>query len=182
MAETALKATGRPARGGGVTPPARLVRLHRHNLVNLLVLGGTPDQRVQVAYAFHRDSAVRRGPFVCIDGRHEQDPLRLALQQWMVPTELGSWSDPLRAAQNGTLFLDSVGTLSSDTQRMLLAFMRNSMNATDSFGNRVWVGRLAVGNGGPLSVAVSEGRFLAALYDSLDKVCVELPFLARRVA
>jgi hypothetical protein len=182
VVETALKTPGLPARGAGVTPPARLLRLHRNSLVNLLVLGGTPEQRLQVVYSFHRESLVRRGSFVCIDGRHDQDRLRLALQDWTTCCDFGDPADPLRAAQHGTFFLDSVASLSRDVQRLLLAFVSRSMNLTSPDGQGVWIGRLAVGNPEHLSLAVSEGRFLPGLYDSLDKVRVDLSHFAQRVA
>ena len=96
-------APGRPTRGGGVTPPARLLRLHRHSLVNVLVVGGSPEQRVQVAYTFHKESVMKSGPFVCLDGNHDHDRLRRALQFWTLRLGEPSATDPIRAAQRGTV-------------------------------------------------------------------------------
>ena len=175
MAEVTTSPSGWLLRGVGVTPPARLFRRHRHNLVNVMILGGTTGLRLQVAYAFHRESLLRRGPFVCLDGDRDQNRLRSALQAWMGSADTEAWADPLRAAEQGTFFLDAVGRLSRDTQRMLLAFTGRFVSGAPGGEEAPWVGRLAVGNAEPLSIAVSEGRFSAALYDSLDKVRVELP-------
>jgi DNA-binding NtrC family response regulator len=117
-----------------------------------------------------------------MDGHHEQDGLLLALQSWASPSAGEPLGDPIRAAQRGTLFIDSVTSLSRDTQRLMLAFLKNSMNVACADGGDPWVGRFAVGNAEHLSVAVSEGRFLPDLYDSLDKVRVELDRVVQRVA
>ena len=100
--------TGRPCRGARVTPPARLVRLHRHNVTNVLVMGGSAEQRLQIAYAFHRESLVRRGPFVCVDGERDELRLRMSIQSRVSSMCPDVPADPLRAAEHGTFFLDSV--------------------------------------------------------------------------
>lgn len=88
----------------------------------MLVLGGTAEMRMDVAQAFHRESRLRRGPFVCLDGaRHEQE-LHRALETWLSGPTAGPWSDPLHAAACGTLFLDGVDGLTPRTQSLLLTF------------------------------------------------------------
>ena len=164
-----------------MTPPARLVRFHRHTLSNLLILGGSAEDRLQVAYAFHRESPVRRGPFVCLDGEHDQDRLYCALHAWMFG-QAEPWSSPLLAAELGTLFLDSVSSLVLPTQQLLLDFTRRCLNAPAESGGEPWVGRLGVGNPEDLSGLAAGGVFLPTLYDSLDKVRIDLAIPARGAA
>jgi len=143
--------------------------------MSVMVLGGSADERLQAAYAFHRESFLRRGPFICVDGERDQRRLLMALQEWNSPGPADLWANPLLAAEHGTLFLDQVGSLSIETQRMFLAFARRLVDAPMESEKPHWVGRLTVGNPEHLSTAVMDGRFLPALYDSLDKVRVELP-------
>lgn len=175
MIDSILSPTGWPARGVRVTPPARLVRLHRRNLTNVLVMGGTADQRIQVAYAFHREGPVRRGPFVCVDGEQDEQRLRLSLQSLMSSIEPDLQTDTMRSAEHGTFFVDAVGSLSKDTQRILLACLLSCVNVPLEDHDKPWSGRLIAGNSEHLSFAVADGRFSPALFDSLDKVRVELP-------
>ena len=81
--------------------------------------------------------------------------------------------DPLLASEHGTFFLDAVGRLSRDTQRMLLTCLVSCMNVPEEH-DRPWVGRVVAGNGEHLMLAIEDGRFSEALFDSLDKVRVEL--------
>ena len=143
--------------------------------MNVMVVGGTSDQRLQAAYAFHRESFLRRGPFICVDGERDEHRLRLALHEWLSPGHPDLWADPLSAAEHGTLYLDSVASLSRETQRVFLAFTRRLVDAPLERDEPYWMGRLTVGNAEHLSIAVAEGRFLPSLYDSLDKVRFELP-------
>ncbi len=181
MAGNALSLSGRPVRGVSVTPPARLVRFHRHSLVNLLLLGGSAEDRLQVAYAFHRESLLRRGPFVCVDAQHEEQSLYCALHAWMFGLP-EPWSSPLLAAEQGTLFVDTVSSLLIPTQQLLLDFTRRCLNAPPESGGEPWVGRLAVGNPSDLAALASGRLFLPTLYDSLDKVRIELPNTSRGAA
>lgn len=161
--------------GGGEpdTPPVDEFRPHRDSLTNVLVVGGTPERRDQVARAFHLESLLRAGAFVHVDCAREEPRLRAALRGW-TSSAPGSELNPLRAAAQGTIYLDSVEQLSSDTQGLLLAFARRLQTAPPSAGETSCPGRLVTGNPTGLARAVSEGRFLAALFDALDKVRVQL--------
>jgi DNA-binding NtrC family response regulator len=164
------------AGGGSGLPSARLIRLHRHSLTNVLVVGGTAERRDQVARAFHQESPLRTGPFVHVDCRREEERLRVALEDWTAaPTDLiGTPMNPYRDAEQGTLYLDPVEQLSPDTQRLLLALARRLHGEPAGNNDAPCAGRLVSGNPRGLGEAVSEGRFMAALYDALDKVRVEL--------
>ena len=163
-------------RGGAAVPPARLVRIHRHSLTNVLVVGGTAERRDQVARAFHQESPLRAGPFVNVDCTREEDRLRVALQEWTATATpaIAAEVHPYQSAEQGTLFLDHVERLSPDTQRFLLALARRLHGEAVGRPDGPCAGRLVTGNPRGLAAAVSEGRFMAALYDALDKVRVEL--------
>lgn len=163
--------------GGGSDPPsARLIRLHRHSLTNVLVVGGTAERRDQVARAFHQESPLRAGAFVRADCAQEEGPLRVALEEWTAAATAapGTDMDRFRPAEHGTLYLDPVESLSADAQRLLLALARRLHGEPVGSADRPCAGRLVTGNPRGLADAVSEGRFMAALYDALDKVRVEL--------
>jgi len=164
------------ARGPQSMAPALLVRSHRHDLFNVLIRGGTAEQRLNVAHAFHRESELRLGPFVCVDCVRDQHRLLGALHARLSATLAAPCGDPLGAAENGTLFLDHVAGLGRHTQKVLLAFTRRSLGVRAvASGGESWAGRLIVGNAEPLAAAVASGAFLSPLYDALDKVRVELP-------
>ena len=154
-------------------PPARLIRLHRHSLTHVLVVGGTAALRDQVARAFHRESPLRNGAFVPVDCAKDEDRLRVALRAW---TGEGGPADPnpLQAAEQGTLFLDAVERLSLDSQRLLLALARRMHGEPGGGSEGPCAGRLVVGNPRTLDEVVSDGRFLPALHDAVDKVRVDL--------
>src|SRR5262245_61284692 len=154
-------------------PSSRLIGLHRHSLTNVLVVGGNAVLRDQVARAFHRESPLGGGAFVTVDCSRDGERLRLALQGWTSPADAPG-VNPLAVAERGTLYLDQVEQLDLDVQRLLLALTR-AMQADAGLGSQgPRAGRLVVGNIRPLAEAVAEGRFIAGLYDALDKVRVEL--------
>jgi DNA-binding NtrC family response regulator len=165
----AAKRTG----GGEPLPPARLIRLHRHSLTNVLVTGGTAALRDQVARAFHRESPLRNGAFVPLDCSQDEDRLRASLLAWTA-AEHESDPNPLQAAEEGTLYLDLVERLSLDSQRLLLALARRLHGEPVGGTEGPCAGRLVVGNPRALAEAVAEGGLLPALLDAVDKVRVEL--------
>ena len=163
---------------GQPSPSAHLIRLHRHSLTNVLVIGGTAARREQVARSFHRESPLRGGAFAGVDCTLDEENLRIALLEWVGPAAEEPAVNPLSTAEHGTLFLDSVDRLPLETQRLLLALARRLLGEPSPNADAPCPGRLVVGNPRPLVAAVSEGRFLAPLYDALDKVRVELELAA----
>jgi len=153
---------------------AQLLRLHRHSLINLLVCGGSAEERRSVGFEFHRASPLRTGPFVAIDCRHDGARVHASLESWLARTSRSPRDNPLRAAARGTMFLDSIEALSAATQRLLLLFADGSARPDRDDEGVDWAGRLIVGSVEDLLVAVADGRFLAALQDHLDKIRVDL--------
>lgn len=150
-------------------PPAKLLRFHRHSLASLLVIGGQVDERQAVALAFHETGPLRQGPFVFLDCARQEPAFRGALEAALTQVSPPSGTSPVLAAWGGTLHLDSVQSLSVETQRLLLCLVHRLQSDQDA-----WPLRLSVGAPCDLEDAVSGGRFLPALYDGLDKIRFEL--------
>jgi DNA-binding NtrC family response regulator len=160
---------------------AELIRLHRHSLIHLLLVGGTARERTWLALAFHRESPLRRGPFVRLRGRRDEDRLRCALECALSAVECGRPDSPLLESEGGTLFVDHVERLSLATQRVLLSFL-GTLSPSPGAPAEAWFGRLAVGSAEPLEATAAAGRFLPALHDILDKIHVDLrPWPHRRI-
>jgi transcriptional regulator of acetoin/glycerol metabolism len=156
---------------------ARLIQLHRRSLSHLLIEGGTAEERVRLAFAFHRGSPLRCGSFVFIDAERDEERLACALQCAVSAVTCERPDNPLRESEGGTLLLDRVSLLPLTTQRTLrrvLAVLPDDCAAGPCFS------RLAVGSDEPLEELAAAGRFDLALYDLLDKIRVELS--ARRPA
>jgi len=164
----------RPAREAAPSPPRRLLRLHRHSLSHVLVLGGRADERARAALAFHRTSPLRLGPFVRVECGRDEARVVLSLRSWLAGGEAAAGACPLRAAERGMLFLDDVDRLSTPAQRLLLAFVARRLDPTRGADPDSWGGRLAAGTAENLDFAAARGTFLPALYDCLDKVRIEL--------
>lgn len=163
-----------PQLSGGGRPAAseRSTRLGL-SLSHLLVVGGSAEERLRVARAVHGESALRLGPFVAVDCAREEGKLREALKRWLAFTGCTDAAHPLWSAERGTLFLDSIGNLSVDTQHQFLAFAARDLPPTSGREHR-GVGRLAVGCEEDPWDLVSQHRFLPALADVLDKIRVDL--------
>lgn len=165
----------RPERQASAGPaPEQLIRLHRHSLINVLVLYGSAAEREQIARVFHRESPVRGGPFVKVDASREEELLGSALRAWISGERRESGPNPLLGAGRGTLFLDSIVALPIETQRVLLEFCTHCRGTLDSTEPEAWDGRLVVGDAEDPGSAVSSGRFLLELYDCVNKIRIEL--------
>src|SRR5882762_2753696 len=63
-ASTASPSVSQQARGASTAwPPARHFQLHRHGLTSVLILGGSPEDRTQLARSLHRESPNHAGAF-----------------------------------------------------------------------------------------------------------------------
>jgi len=135
----------------------------------VLILGGSAHDRGQLARSLHRDSPHRAGSFVRLEADREEAQLSLALQEFLSAAG-ATEENPIRQAAGGTLFIDSIAGLSLHSQRLLLELV--SRTEGTAAGLCRW--RLVTGNRGDLSPEVEAGRFLAALYDCLDKLRIQL--------
>jgi DNA-binding NtrC family response regulator len=143
------------------------------NLSHLLVVGGSPSERLRVARAVHDESALRLGPFVALDCATDEPKLREALTHWLAFAARANAAHPLWSAERGTLFLDAIGELSAATQQQLLSLAsRDWSNSPGRESRRA--GRLAVGCADDPWDLVAHGLFLPQLADVLDKIRVDL--------
>ena len=149
------------------------------NLSHLLVIGGTPAERLRVARSFHDQSALRLGAFVAVNCARREPQLHQSLRQWLGFTGSAGAPHPLWSAERGTLFLEAIGRLSHDTQHLLLQFASRELASPPERASG-GVGRLAVGCDEDPWDLVARGRFLAPLADALDKIRVELDARRRR--
>ena len=166
-------------RGAAATPPARLLRLHRHSLVSVLVTGGCEREREAMACAFHRASPLRDRTFMTLDCGRDEPTLRRALQGWLLPALAATNPNPLRDVEGGTLFLDRLEQLSKPAQQQLLVLARHIRGGSETASNLP--ARLAAGSAAPLRDDSPEG-IAPELLDCLDKIRVEVGAVPRRGA
>lgn len=166
-------------RGAAAMPPARLLRLHRHSLVSILVTGGTAREREAMAHAFHRTSPLRDRPFMALDCGHDESTLRRALQGWLLAANGVPHPNPLRDVEGGTLFLDRLERLSAPAQRQLLVLARHIQGHPGTAANLP--ARLAVGTAASLLDA-PRAEIAPELLDCLDKIRVQVGAAAMGLA
>jgi len=164
-------------RGGQMEPPAELLRLHRHSLTTLLVVGGQASQRRAVALSFHRASPAEPGPFVTVDCRCDETRLRSSIQAMLANAAPDPGPDPIRAAWSGTLFLDEVEALSHESQRLLLWFAQHTLGGSIG-ADGGWPVRLAAGS----LHDPDSWNLLPELQDEIDKIRVDLDEAQRGAA
>src|SRR5262249_24712046 len=147
----------------------QLLRLNRRSLTHVMILGGSREDRLQLARAFHRESPNRLGPFVRLDCRHDEARITAHLEEllWARGPREGS---PSHSSARGTPFLDSIASLPRPGQRLLLELASHAADA-DAEPQLV---RVILGNRDDLASEVASGRFLDALLDCLDKLRVHL--------
>jgi len=153
--------------------PAPLLRLHRHSRANVLVLGGTPADRLVVARAFHQRSPLAGEPISALDCERDEPRLVRALERWLL---VGAAPEPQPddlAERAGVVFLDHVSALSATAQRLLL-MVANGMHGDTDGVRTPGPSRLMAGDRGDLARASETGRFSAALADLLDKIRIDL--------
>ena len=161
-----------------MTLPGRAVG-NAFNLSHVLVVGGNAAERLEVARTYHDESALRLGAFVALNCARREAQLRDSLRHWLGFAGAAGAPHPLWSAERGTLYLDGVGRLSSETLLLLLEFASREPQSPPGHG-RGGVGRLAVGTDEDLWDLVARGRFPARLADALDKIRVELDPRRRR--
>lgn len=138
--------------------------------VAALVIGRSAGERESVARALHRAHHGADGAFLRIQAAQEEQLFRQAIESWLnagPPT--GDSPRLLDRLQQGSLFLDQVEALGSDTQKLLLEFLDGNEEASEA-----WKGQLITGSERSLHGAVKEGRFDENLALRLERVRIVL--------
>jgi len=132
------------------------------------VIGKSAGERESVARALHRANREVDGPFLKVQAPQEEALLKQALEGWLQGASTGESPRLLDRLEHGSLFLDEVEALSSESQRLLLEFLE-AENA-----KQPWKGQLITGSEVSLRGAVKEGRFDANLALRLERVRIVL--------
>jgi DNA-binding NtrC family response regulator len=152
---------------------------------SVLIHGDTGTGKELVADAIHKRGKRRKGPFVAVS--------IAALPKDMVPAELfghqkGAFTNALEArigyieeADGGILFLDEIGEVPLDTQRVLLRVLESREMVRIGATRPITVDfQLVAASNRDLKHAVSTGTFREDLYHRLKTALIYIPPLAAR--
>ena len=152
-----------------------------------LVTGESGTGKTVVARALHQMSSRRNGPFIEVNCG--------ALPETLLESELfghtrGAFTGAHRdkpgkfeAAQNGTIFLDEIGTSSPAFQVKLLRVLQDRIIERIGDHQSIEVDvRIVLATNMDLEEAVRDGRFREDLYYRINVVAIEMPPLRQRPA
>lgn len=155
---------------------AHLLRLNQRASAHVLVQGGSEYERVAAVRGLHEKSRLAGAPFCATHGARDHDGLLRSLLCWS-----GQEDGPAPlACQGGTLYVDDPGALSDLVQRMLIDHCERTRDLGPLARLARGPARIAAGSASDLRHDVSNGRLLAALHDTLDKLHLRLD-IHRRV-
>jgi len=182
---------GRQTGGGdyrGTSPLA--VELQQHirlvasvDTITVLIRGASGTGKEFVAQQIHALSGRAQAPFIAVDCG--------ALPRELAASELfghvkGAFTGATEnktgmfaAANHGTLFLDEVGNLSPDVQRLLLRALQEKCYRPVGGKEEVKTDiRLVAATNEDLEKAIAEGRFREDLFHRLNEFPLQVPLLA----
>jgi DNA-binding NtrC family response regulator len=134
-----------------------------------LVVGRSAAERESVARALHRAHRGADGPFLKVQCAQEEPLLKQALESWLAGSSQGGSPRLLDRLEHGSLFLDQVEALGSESQKLLARFLERYDEDPEG-----WQGQLITGSEDSLHGAVKEGRFDMNLALRLERVRVVL--------
>ncbi len=164
----------------------RLLVLSRGRLP-IILAGPTGSGKSLLVKHFIHERSRRKGALVTMDlATLPRDLMAAHLFGSMRGAYTGSVADrkgAFEAADHGTLFLDEVGNLPEEAQRMLLTVLQDGrVTRLGDTRERLVDVKLVVASNENLARLVSEGRFRADLFMRLNPACtVELPPLRERM-
>ena len=163
-----------------------MVRQVAETSSTVLVSGESGTGKELVAKAIHNISPRAEKPFVTVNsGRIPGELLESTLFGHVRGAFVGATRDRrgcFEIANEGTIFLDEVGTLSQETQMKLLRVIQEREFVPVGSDDPVQVDvRIIAATNEDLGAAVKEGRFRGDLYYRLDVIEIELPPLRDRM-
>lgn len=152
---------------------------------NILIVGESGTGKELVARAVHRLSPRASGPFVPV---HTSAIPSELLESTLFGHVKGAFTGAVasrrglfEAANDGTLFLDEVGTISPDTQAKLLRVIQEREFRRVGGVKPIQVDvRIIAATNADLRREEEEGRFREDLYYRLNVISIELPPLRER--
>lgn len=151
----------------------------------ILITGESGTGKELVAKAIHASSTRADGPFVAVNsGSIPTDLLESELFGHVKGAFTGATSNKkglFEVANNGTIFLDEVGTLTLDTQSKLLrAIQEREFRRVGGIENTKVDVRIIAATNIDLREAVENQQFREDLYYRLNVIALELPPLRER--
>jgi two-component system, NtrC family, response regulator AtoC len=181
-----------PSRPHGLMGPSpsmqevfRIIDKVASSNATVLIQGETGTGKERVAEAIHMQSPRRDNPFVRMNCASLPDNL---LESELFGHEKGAFTgaDQMRTgrfelANEGTLFLDEVGNMSSSTQAKVLRAIQNQEFERLGGSRTIKVDvRIIAATNVNLETAIKEGRFREDLYYRLNVVNLPIPPLRER--
>ena len=153
----------------------------------ILIEGESGTGKTLIARTIHQSSSRRQGPFVEVNcGALPDDLLESELFGHVKGAFTGAVRDKagkFEAADGGTIFLDEIGTASSELQIKLLRVLQDRVfERVGDTRTRSTDVRVIAATNERLEAAVREGRFREDLYWRLRVIAFELPPLRARPA
>jgi DNA-binding NtrC family response regulator len=163
----------------------RLIDKVASSNATVLIQGETGTGKERVAEAIHNASPRRDAPFVRMNCASLPDNL---LESELFGHEKGAFTgaDQMRIgrfemANDGTLFLDEVGNMSSSTQAKVLRAIQNQEFERLGGSRTIKVDvRIIAATNVNLEAAIKDGRFREDLYYRLNVVSIPVPPLRER--
>ena len=161
----------------------KYARLVAPSEMSVMVLGANGTGKESVAQSIHQGSERWNMPFVAVNCGALPRELAASL---FFGHEKGAFTGADTAktgyfdmAKGGTLFLDEIGTMSYETQSMLLRVLQeNTYTPIGSGKERVADVRIIAATNEDLQQAIKEGRFREDLYHRLCEFEIRQPSLA----
>jgi DNA-binding NtrC family response regulator len=153
----------------------------------VLITGESGTGKSMIARAVHRRSSRRDGPFVEVAcGALPETLLESELFGHVAGAFTGATGEKLgkfKQADEGTIFLDEIGTASASMQVKLLRFLQDfefeQVGGTTTYKVDT---RVILATNEDLSRAVAENRFRQDLFYRINVINIELPPLRERIA
>jgi DNA-binding NtrC family response regulator len=152
----------------------------------VLITGESGTGKELVARAIHHNGSRKEGPFVALNCSAIPESL---IESELFGHEKGAFtgashshSGKFEQAQNGTIFLDEIGTMRQDLQIKLLRILQEkTVTAVGSQKSIALNVRVIAATNEDLDVLVQENRFRTDLYHRLNVFHIHLPPLRERV-